>query len=118
MAAPRRARPPRQPGPSPRVCAMDTPARRQYLDLKARYPDAILWFRMGDFYETFDGDAEVMARDLNITLTSRESGRGDPVALARLPHPATASGVRRADGEGLPVGEQAAEVGGGRGLVE
>src|SRR5215208_3374770 len=69
MAAPRRARPPRQPGPTPRVCAMDTPARRQYLDLKGRHPDAILWFRMGDFYETFDGDAETVERDVVRVVT-------------------------------------------------
>src|SRR5262249_41116652 len=62
--------------------SMETPARRQYLEAKARYPDAILWFRMGDFYETFDHDAEVMARDLNITLTSREFGRGNRVPMA------------------------------------
>src|SRR6266540_7011084 len=59
----------------PRRAGMETPARRQYLELKQRFPDALLWFRMGDFYETFDADAEVMARDLRITLTSREFGR-------------------------------------------
>ena len=55
---------------------MTTPARRQYLDIKRRYPDAILLFRMGDFYETFDDDARVIARDLDIALTSRAFGRG------------------------------------------
>ncbi|MGH2587613.1 MAG: DNA mismatch repair protein MutS, partial [Dehalococcoidia bacterium] len=97
---------------------MDTPARRQYLDVKARYPDAILWFRMGDFYETFDHDAEVMARDLNITLTSREFGRGNRVPMAGVPHHAATSYLRRllARGHRVAICEQLTEA--GRGLVE
>ncbi len=51
-----------------------TPVRRQYLDLKARYPGAILFFRMGDFYETFDEDAKVVAEAVDIALTSRPWG--------------------------------------------
>ena len=96
---------------------METPARRQYLDLKARHPDAILWFRMGDFYETFDGDAEVMARDLNITLTSREFGRGNRVPMAGVPHHAATSYLRRllAKGHRVAICEQLTEA--GRGLV-
>ncbi|MGI8689453.1 MAG: hypothetical protein ACR2M3_12840, partial [Thermomicrobiales bacterium] len=43
---------------------MVTPARRQYLDIKAQHPDAILWFRMGDFYEMFDEDAKTAAQAL------------------------------------------------------
>ena len=65
---------------------MSTPARLQYLRIKAEHPDAILLFRMGDFYETFDGDAEVVARDLEIALTSREFGRGERVPMAGIPH--------------------------------
>ncbi len=44
--------------------------RRQYLALKRQHPDAILFFRLGDFYETFDGDAELVARVLRITLST------------------------------------------------
>jgi DNA mismatch repair protein MutS len=97
---------------------METPARRQYLDLKARHPDALLWFRMGDFYETFDHDAEVMARDLNITLTSREFGRGNRVPMAGVPHHAATSYLRRllAKGHRVAICEQLTEA--GRGLVE
>src|SRR6185437_14053195 len=65
---------------------METPIRRQYLDLKRRYPHAILFFRLGDFYETFDDDALVVARELEIVLTSREMGRGRRVPLAGVPH--------------------------------
>ena len=46
---------------------MATPARQQYLDIKSNHPNDILLFRMGDFYETFDDDAKVMAKDLEIT---------------------------------------------------
>ena len=48
-----------------------TPALKQYLELKEKYKDAILMFRMGDFYEMFFEDAEVVARELEIALTSR-----------------------------------------------
>ena len=54
---------------------MTTPLRRQYLDIKRRYPHAILFFRLGDFYETFDQDAETVARELDIVLTSRPMAR-------------------------------------------
>ena len=62
-----------------------TPMRRQYLSLKAQHPDAILFFRLGDFYETFDQDAETCARVLQITLTGREIGRGQRVPMAGVP---------------------------------
>jgi len=63
-----------------------TPLRRQYLDIKRRYPHAILFFRLGDFYETFDKDAETVARELEITLTSRPVSKGQRVPLAGVPH--------------------------------
>jgi DNA mismatch repair protein MutS len=63
-----------------------TPLRRQYLDIKRRYPHAILFFRLGDFYETFDEDAETVARELEITLTSRPVGKNQRVPLAGIPH--------------------------------
>ena len=65
---------------------MTTPLRRQYLDIKRRYPHAILFFRLGDFYETFDEDAETVARELEITLTSRPVSKGQRVPLAGIPH--------------------------------
>ena len=51
-----------------------TPIRRQYLDVKRRYPHAIVFFRLGDFYETFDDDAELCSRELDLTLTSKPMG--------------------------------------------
>ena len=65
---------------------MTTPLRRQYLDIKRRYPHAILFFRLGDFYETFDEDAETVARELEITLTSRPVSKNQRVPLAGIPH--------------------------------
>ena len=64
---------------------MTTPIRRQYLDLKKRHPGAILFFRLGDFYETFDEDAELVARELDIVLTSKPMGKGIRVPLAGVP---------------------------------
>ena len=63
-----------------------TPLRKQYLELKARYPGAILLFRMGDFYETFDDDAKLVAKELDITLTSRPNGKGERTPLAGVPY--------------------------------
>jgi DNA mismatch repair protein MutS len=59
---------------------------RQYLDVKARYPDAILFFRLGDFYEMFYEDAVYAARALNLTLTTRDKGKEDPVPMCGVPH--------------------------------
>ena len=63
-----------------------TPIRRQYLEIKRRYPHAIVFFRLGDFYETFDQDAETVARELEIVLTSRPAGKNQRVPLSGIPH--------------------------------
>ncbi|MBK9926887.1 MAG: DNA mismatch repair protein MutS [Anaerolineales bacterium] len=63
-----------------------TPSRQQYLDIKRQYPNEILLFRLGDFYETFDEDAEITARELDIVLTSRPVGKGVRVPLAGIPY--------------------------------
>ena len=63
----------------------DTPGRTQYLKIKSQYPNALLFFQMGDFYETFDEDARILAKELQITLTSREMGKGKKVPLAGIP---------------------------------
>jgi len=64
-----------------------TPAMRQYVEQKAVVPDALLLFRMGDFYETFYEDAETAARVLGITLTSRGRDKaGKSIPLAGIPH--------------------------------
>jgi len=63
-----------------------TPLRKQYLRVKQKYPEAIVFFRLGDFYETFDEDAKVASRELDVVLTSREMGKGQRVPMAGIPH--------------------------------
>jgi DNA mismatch repair protein MutS len=63
-----------------------TPLRRQYLQIKKQYPDAILLFRLGDFYETFDEDAKVLSQTCDVVLTSRPVGKNQRVPLAGVPH--------------------------------
>ena len=66
--------------------AADTPMMRQYLELKAQVPDAILLYRMGDFYELFLDDARVGAEIMELTLTSRNKNDPDPVPMCGVPH--------------------------------
>jgi len=80
-----------------------SPIRRQFLELKRRQPDALLLFRLGDFYETFEDDAHLAARVLDITLTSREMGRGERVAMAGIPAHAADSYIARLIGAGIAV---------------
>lgn len=95
-----------------------SPIRSQYLHIKQQHPDAILFFRMGDFYEMFDDDAEIVARELEIALTRRDFGRGEKSPMAGIPHHAADGYVARLVGKGYRVAicEQVGEV--GKGLVE
>ncbi len=70
---------------------MSTPLMRQYQQVKSRYPDTILLFRMGDFFETFEEDAKIASRVLGITLTKRGNGAAGEVPLAGFPHHALES---------------------------
>lgn len=72
-----------------------TPIRKQYLDIKRQYPNAILFFRLGDFYETFDHDAEIAARELEIVLTSRNVAKGVRIPMAGIPHHAAENYLAR-----------------------
>ncbi len=82
----------RRPPPS---AAADTPLMQQYREIKARHPDAVLFFRMGDFYEMFYDDAELAARELGLTLTSRNNGGAADVPLAGVPVKAASEYLRR-----------------------
>ena len=64
----------------------DTPLMRQYLEVKDAYPDCIVFFRLGDFYEMFFDDAVVVARTLDLTLTTRDKGKENPVPMCGVPH--------------------------------
>jgi DNA mismatch repair protein MutS len=70
----------------PEQTGATTALMRQYLDVKARYPDAIVFFRLGDFYEMFYEDAVYAARVLDLTLTTRDKGKEDPVPMCGIPH--------------------------------
>lgn len=63
-----------------------TPIRKQYLDVKRQYPNTIVFFRLGDFYETFDADADLAARELDIVLTGRNVAKGQRVPMAGIPY--------------------------------
>jgi len=91
---------------------MITPIRRQYLHLKKQYPDAILLFRLGDFYETFDEDAKIAARELDIVLTSRQVSSDQRVPLAGIPYHALENYLARLIQKGykVAIAEQVSEV--------
>ncbi len=97
-----------------------TPIRRQYLNIKHSYPDAVVLFRMGDFYETFDEDARTAARELEITLTSRGMGKDLRVPLAGFPAHSLESYLARLIKKGYRVAicEQLSDPATSRGLVE
>ena len=80
-----------------------TPLRRQYLQIKKQYPDAILLFRLGDFYETFDEDAKVVAQTCDIVLTSRPAGKNQRVPLAGVPHHAVEGYIAKLINAGYKV---------------
>ena len=80
-----------------------TPVRQQYLDIKKDYPDCIVFFRLGDFYETFDEDAEITARELDIVLTSRPIGNGVRAPLAGIPYHAVENYLARLIEKGYHV---------------
>jgi len=80
-----------------------TPIRQQYLEIKRDYPNAILFFRLGDFYETFDEDAEITARELDIVLTSRPVGKGVRAPLAGIPYHAVENYLARLIEKGYHV---------------
>jgi DNA mismatch repair protein MutS len=106
------------------MTANTTPLRKQYLEIKRRHADALLLFRIGDFYEAFDDDARLLARELDIVLTSKPMGKNIRIPLAGVPHHSLerhlatliARGHRVAICEQLTATPVKGEV--GRGLIE
>ena len=80
-----------------------TPAMKQYVEIKEKYPDCILLYRMGDFYELFFEDATLVAPILEITLTSRNKGKEDSVPLCGFPYHAASSYITRLVEKGFKV---------------
>jgi DNA mismatch repair protein MutS len=97
-----------------------TPIRRQYLRIKKQYPNAIVLFRLGDFYETFDDDARTASRELEIVLTAREMGKGNKIPLAGIPYHALDGYLAKLINKGYKVAivEQLTKPGETKGLVE
>ncbi len=96
-----------------------TPIRRQYLNIKKEYPNAIVFFRLGDFYETFDNDAEITSRELDIVLTSRNVAKGIRIPMAGIPYHAVDNYLSRLISKGyhVAIAEQLSEPD-GRGIVD
>ncbi len=94
------------------VSAAHTPMMAQYLTIKADYPSTLVFYRMGDFYELFYGDAEKAARLLDITLTQRGQSAGAPVVMAGVPFHAMENYLARLiqHGESVAICEQTGEV--------
>jgi DNA mismatch repair protein MutS len=97
-----------------------TPIRRQYLRIKQQYPKAIVFFRLGDFYETFDEDARLASRELEIVLTSRGMGKGHKVPMAGIPYHALDNYLSKLISRGYKVAicEQLTKPGETKGLVQ
>ena len=102
------------------VNAAHTPMMAQYLGLKADYPDTLLFYRMGDFYEMFYADAEKAARILDITITTRGQSAGAPVVMAGVPFHSMEGYLAKLirHGESVAICEQVGEVGASKGPVE
>jgi DNA mismatch repair protein MutS len=103
---------------TPRIVA-DTPLMQQYREIKARHQGAVLFFRMGDFYEMFEDDAKLAARELGLTLTSRNNGGASEVPLAGVPVKAATEYVRRllAKGHRVAICEQVEDPKLAKGIV-
>ena len=97
-----------------------TPIRRQYLNIKHSYPDAIVLFRLGDFYETFDDDARLASQELEITLTSRSMGKNLRVPMAGVPAHSLETYLARLikAGHKVAICEQLSDPALSKGLVE
>ena len=104
------------PGPADR----HTPMMAQYLRLKAQYPDMLLFYRMGDFYELFYEDAEKAARLLDLTLTRRGASAGQPITMAGVPWHSAEQYLARLVrlGESVAICEQVGDVATAKGPVE
>ena len=97
-----------------------TPMMQQYFALKAEYPDMLLFYRMGDFYEMFHGDAERAAKLLDITLTTRGQSAGQPIRMAGVPYHSVEQYLARLvkAGESVAICEQVGDPATSKGPVE
>jgi DNA mismatch repair protein MutS len=105
---------------SANVTPVHTPMMQQYLGIKANYPDMLVFYRMGDFYELFYEDARRAAELLDITLTARGKSAGDPIPMAGVPYHAAESYLARlvSKGESVAICEQVGDPATSKGPVE
>ncbi len=96
-----------------------TPLMRQYQDIKKNYPDAIVFFRLGDFYEMFGQDAVTASKVLQITLTTRDKGKANPVPMCGIPHFSAENYLSKLvrAGHKVAICEQVEEPGETKGIV-
>ncbi|MEJ2535209.1 MAG: DNA mismatch repair protein MutS, partial [Gammaproteobacteria bacterium] len=106
--------------PAAEALSGHTPLMQQYLRIKADYPDTLLLFRMGDFYELFYDDARRAASLLDITLTTRGESNGQPIPMAGVPHHAVDGYLARLlrKGESAAVCEQVGDPATSKGPVD
>ena len=106
--------------PSNLIAPQHTPMMQQYLGIKAQHPDMLVFYRMGDFYELFFGDAEKAARLLDITLTARGASAGEPIKMAGVPYHAVEQYLAKLVhlGESVAICEQIGDPNTSKGPVE
>ena len=97
-----------------------TPMMQQYLDIKEQYPDAILFFRLGDFYEMFFEDAKLVSRELELTLTGKDCGLSERAPMCGVPYHAVDTYLQKliAKGYRVAICEQMTDPATTKGLVE
>ena len=102
------------------MSASHTPMMQQYWDLKSQYPDQLLFYRLGDFYELFYDDAKKAARLLDITLTQRGQSAGQPIPMAGIPYHAAENYLAKLvkQGESVVICEQKGDPTTSKGPVE
>ncbi len=100
--------------------ARSTPVMRQYREMKEQHPDTILFFRIGDFYETFEADAELVSRELEIVLTSRSRSGENRIPLAGVPYHAADGYIAKLVGRGYKVAvcDQVGDAKNSKGIVK
>src|SRR3954469_21996631 len=106
--------------PDAPTAAAHTPMMQQYLALKSQHPDMLLFYRMGDFYELFFGDAERASKLLDITLTTRGQSAGQPIRMAGVPYHAVEQYLAKLVklGESVAICEQIGDPATSKGPVE
>lgn len=102
------------------VAATPTPMMRQYLELKEKYQDCILFFRLGDFYEMFFDDAKLASKELELTLTGKDCGLSERAPMCGVPYHAASAYISRLIEKGYKVAvcEQLTDPALSKGLVE